>query len=383
MKDTLEIQTDNPYQLLTEEEAEQSETSALTTGLPEKWKPVVSRPKQMPNKKVRVASALKAAGQTQGHAAPPVLETTELPSRMTGSGASKLDGLGDGRLLAASRTPSEKSLIDEPVETTVRTLERPYTTSYFLPGKLEGKPVQFLIDTGCTTNLLSKQVFNRLPERVKGYLEESDSHGIMADGTQLPFYGVLRLPLRVRDVKTEATFVVSRINEDAILGMPFLVAHNCSMEFNQPMIQVDGKRLKCTDRHGRLLVSSVQVTRDLVVPPRTEMAVQCRVTTKNFCPIGIIEEHTDGPPVATSLNRPGIQGRVIARCLNLTNQPMRLKAGATIGSFTGVEEKQVDDLQPLTSKIFLRQRETMYQNTWKDCMKQLRIAARDQSSPGG
>ena len=39
-------------------------------------------------------------------------------------------------------------------------------------------------------------------------------------GTQLPFYGVTRLPLRVRDVKTEETFVVSRINEDAILGMP-------------------------------------------------------------------------------------------------------------------------------------------------------------------
>ena len=32
-----------------------------------------------------------------------------------------------------------------------------------------------------------------------------------------------------------------------------------------------------------------------------------------------------------------------------SHQPMRLKAGATIGSFTGVEEKQVDNLQPLTT----------------------------------
>ena len=155
--------------------------------------------------------------------------------------------------MTASRAPIERSLVDGPVKTTVRALERPYTTSYFIPGKLEGKPVQFLIDTGCTTNLLSKQVFNRPPERVKSYLEVSDPHGIMADGTQLPFYGVLRLLLHVRDVKTVAVFVISRINEDAILGMPFLVAHNCSIEFNQPMTQVDGKRLKCTDRHGRLL----------------------------------------------------------------------------------------------------------------------------------
>ena len=89
----------------------------------------------------------------------------------------------------------------------------------------------------------------------------------MVDGTRLPFYGVLRLPLRVRDVKVEEVFVVSRINEDAILSMPFLVAHNCAMEFNQPIVQVDGKKLKCTDRHGQLLVSSVQVTHELVVPP--------------------------------------------------------------------------------------------------------------------
>ena len=95
-------------------------------------------------------------------------------------------------------------------------------------------------------------------------------------------------------------------------------------------------------------MSSVQVIHELVVPPRTEMTVPCRVTTRNFCPVGVIERQTDGLPVATSLNRPGVRGKMVARCLNLTNQPMTLKAGATIGTFTGVEEEQVEDLQPLT-----------------------------------
>ena len=213
----------------------------------------MSRSKQTPNKKVSAASALKAAEQARDQASTLVIETAELSQGMTDSCASKLDDLGNRQALTASRAPIERFLVDGPVKITVRALERPYTTSYFLPRKLSDKPVQFLIDTGCTTNLLSKQVFNRLPERVKRYMKESGSHGIMASGTQLPFYGVLRLPLRVRDVKTVAVFAVSRINEDAILGMPFLVAHNCSMEFNQPMTQVDGKRLKCADWLGRLL----------------------------------------------------------------------------------------------------------------------------------
>ena len=127
--------------------------------------------------------------------------------------------------------------------------------------------MQFLVDAGCTTNLLFTHVLDRLPEREKSGLEENDSHGIMVNETQLQFHGVLRLPLQVRDVKAEEVFVVSHINDDAILGTPFLVAHNCAMEFNQPIVQIDGKKLKCIDRHGRLLVSSVQVTHELVVPP--------------------------------------------------------------------------------------------------------------------
>ena len=79
---------------------------------------------------------------------------------------------------------------------------------------------------------------------------------------------MLKLPFQVRDVKTEEVFVVSRINKDAILGMPFLVAPNCSMKFNQPIVQVDERKLKCTNRHNRLLVSSVQLTCELVVLPR-------------------------------------------------------------------------------------------------------------------
>ena len=51
------------------------------------------------------------------------------------------------------------------------TLERPHRSSYFLPGKLKRQPVHFLIDTGCNTKLLSKRVFDHLPERVRNSIE--------------------------------------------------------------------------------------------------------------------------------------------------------------------------------------------------------------------
>ena len=52
---------------------------------------------------------------------------------------------------------------------------------------------------------------------------------------------MLRLPLCAKDVKPEK--VLSRINDDAILGVPFLMAQNCSTEFNQPIVHIDEKKL--------------------------------------------------------------------------------------------------------------------------------------------
>ena len=224
-------------------------------------------------------------------------------------------------------------------------LERPHQSSYFLPGKLERKPLQFLIDTGCNTNLISKRTYDNLPERIRSTLERQDRFGILADGSKLPFYGVIRLTGRVRDVPIEEVFVVSQISEDAILGMPFLAAHSCKMEFGNPIIEVQGKKLQCTDRHGRLLVSQVQVWREVTVQPGTEASIVCRVTSRNYAPIGVIIGCKEDIPIAASLNKPDDKGKVIVRCLNLTSQPLKVPAGYTLGSYTAVEEKEIYDPQ--------------------------------------
>ena len=59
--------------------------------------------------------------------------------------------------------------------TQLEPLDRPFGPSYFIPGKVKGKPVLCLLDTGFTTNLIGKHVFDCLPD------------GMMADGTRLLF----------------------------------------------------------------------------------------------------------------------------------------------------------------------------------------------------
>ena len=221
-------------------------------------------------------------------------------------------------------------------------VEKPYQPSYFLPGKTEGTPALFLLDTGCNTNLISKHVFDRLTNKIKQTLEPCSSHGVMADGTRLPFYGIIQLTGRLREIKFQETFVVSQINEDAILGMPFLTKHGCTMEFNRPTVTVDGKELLCTDRYGRLLISSVQIVRNQTIPPGMETTVLCRLSAYNHTPLGVIESLSSSLPVASSINTPDKQRRVTVRCFNPTQQPMTLKAGTRIGTYTGIEETDIE-----------------------------------------
>ena len=87
--------------------------------------------------------------------------------------------------------------------------------------------MQVLVDTGCTTNLLSKRIFDQLPKNIQAGREEYAAHGIMANGARLAFSGLLRTELRVRQHHGEEIFMVGDIDEDVILGMLFLAKHEC------------------------------------------------------------------------------------------------------------------------------------------------------------
>jgi hypothetical protein len=49
----------------------------------------------------------------------------------------------------------------------MRRVARPHQESYFLAGKVAGKTTRFLLDTGCTTNLLSKSTYDNYQKRLK------------------------------------------------------------------------------------------------------------------------------------------------------------------------------------------------------------------------
>jgi len=114
-----------------------------------------------------------------------------------------------------------------------------YGRGYFLPSKLAEKAVTFLLDTGCTTNLLSRCLFDALSARDRASLKPYEGeHGTLVNGLCISFYGVVE------------TFIVSQLKEDAILGMPFLKQHRCHIDFKKSPVVMVGRELTCVNQFG-------------------------------------------------------------------------------------------------------------------------------------
>jgi len=103
---------------------------------------------------------------------------------------------------------------------------QPYGSSYFLPGKIAGKTATFLLDAGCTTNLLIRRLFDTLGTLKLVSLESYKGvYGTLANGSCIPFYGIITLPVLNHNQVIHKTFIVSYLKKDAIFGMPFQCSH--------------------------------------------------------------------------------------------------------------------------------------------------------------
>ena len=179
-----------------------------------------------------------------------------------------------------------------------------YIGSLFVPVRMAGRSLSFLVDTSCTHNLLSRTVFDRQTRQQMVYGETVVT---MADSNGLHTYGSIGLSGRLRNVPFEARFLVCRISDNAILGMEFLSRHYYLVACDKGLLVMGGKTIQCTDRMGRLLANKVQIIRMLTLPLNREVHVKCRLNSEPSGPVELIESLLIGKSrgaVAATLDRP-------------------------------------------------------------------------------
>jgi len=215
---------------------------------------------------------------------------------------------------------------------------QPHGSSFFLPGHIAGKPAYFLLDSGCTTNILSRQFFDTLGVTIKRRLAPYEGgHGTLADGSCIAFCGIIKLAGRVRDQNIQETFIVGQLNEDAILGMPFLQRHGCRIDFSKSVMVMGHKELTCVDKLGRSLAGGIQVVQSCTIPGHSRATVHCKVDGGYSSGLGVVES-THGK-IAYSLNRLTRQGEIWVQYINLFPESVNLPSGSALGQFHPVPEE--------------------------------------------
>jgi len=233
---------------------------------------------------------------------------------------------------------------------------QPHGSSFFLPGHIAGKPAHFLLDSGCTTNILSRQFFDTISVVIKKRLAPYEGgHGILAEGSCIPFCGIIELAGRVRDQNIQETFIIGQLNEDAILGMPFLQRHGCHIDFSKSVMLMGDKELTCVDKLGRSLAGGIQVVRHCTIPAHSRATVHCKVDGGYLSGLGVVENTHARIRPAHSLNRLTERGEIWVQCINPFPESVNLPSGSTLGQFHPVQEEDSGPSWETTTES-LRQR---------------------------
>jgi len=146
---------------------------------------------------------------------------------------------------------------------------------------------------------------------------------------------------RVCDQAIQETFVISQLEEDAILGMPFLKRHGCRIDLGKSAILMAGKELTCVNKSGHPLVGGVQVVLSCTIPGHSRATIHCRVNNSQISVLGVVEGAHARIQLASSLNRLTERGEILVQCVNPFSEVVNLPPGSMLGHFHFVQEEDI------------------------------------------
>ena len=163
----------------------------------------------------------------------------------------------------------------------------------FIKGYINDLEFNFLVDSGATLSLLSKDAFNRIHGNDStDMLHEVNAPVLQANSDPLNTHGQLKTPFKIKDVIYNTMTIVTDLSVDAILGLDFLMENKCVIDMTAMELRIDGTAIPLIKR-GYIGCYRIATTETVHVPPRSEIVTSCGVCTTSkeqiAAGIGLIE----------------------------------------------------------------------------------------------
>ena len=173
---------------------------------------------------------------------------------------------------------------------------RPHTNGIYLDGVINNTEATFTLDTGASCTLLSIDVYNKIPDEEKPYLQETEIKITGADGAKLKCLGTGTFTIDFGSGNIEHPMVVADITDDILLGVDIIQREKIDLITSKGVLlhhdaKVPLKLEACGNRVRKILTEH-----DFVMPTMTECSETMKVagSKKRQSEKGLLDEKNDG-----------------------------------------------------------------------------------------
>lgn len=213
---------------------------------------------------------------------------------------------------------------------------------FFVDGSAQGVHVEWLLDSGCRSTLLSWNSFMKIPE--PPLLNSFMGSLVSADGKPIHVYGQVTLWISVRDLCVQHDVIVADISNEGLIGSEFMETHEMVIDFGRRTVWC-GSMEDESRNAGRIKVCRISARETVCIPAASRMIINS-LASEPLRGGSWLLEATDKPPgghpllVARCLIK-GSSDIVPTEILNPTEEDVILYEGSTVGTASRVEEAQI------------------------------------------
>lgn len=220
-----------------------------------------------------------------------------------------------------------------------------YEGGFFVKGKAEGKTVDWLVDTGCTTTIISTRVFDHLDPEERPDLTPYPGCLMSADESPIQVRGKTLLNIQLGQTLVQHSVIVAEVMNDGLLGLDFLQQHKMVINFATSQILCDGEKVVAHCRAGTDRVCRVVAAETASIPARTRTVMSAKSSRPLVSGTWLVEPLNRTPGgqsvlLAKTLSS-GCGDRVNVELINPTDEDINIYKYTSLGIVTRIQQPDV------------------------------------------
>jgi hypothetical protein len=157
----------------------------------------------------------------------------------------------------------------------------PHTTMTALI-EIDNEMEEVVIDTGAGVTVCRQEFFRKIRPGWTGSAYSGPPLRTAASKESIEVVGVSSLPLKIGNSIIELpTLIVENLSHEIIIGNDFLVKEKAVMDIGKGILHIMGADIPCSSHSLLETEFHVRTEQELIIPPRSEVIVVGRMTTKD------------------------------------------------------------------------------------------------------